>query len=94
MKATKQAGWVLVSVPSETVNEFNRHYPCSPIPDDADFLIELDSRNGDLVNITAHVNDAYVDSSEFDGSALLALTLDATNFAVNAGYLPQWAKRV
>jgi hypothetical protein len=94
MKATRQSSWVLVSVSSEETRSFNRQFPCSNIPDGSTLLIELDARNGDLVNITMHLEDGeYVDSSEYDGSALLALTMDANNLAVNAGFLPQWAKR-
>lgn len=94
MKATKQSSWILVSVSSGETTEFNRHWPCSNIPDGSTFLIELDARNGDLVDITMHLEDGqFADSSEYDGQALLALTHDATNFAVNAGMLPQWAKR-
>lgn len=94
MTATKQSGWVLVSVSSEETRRFNRQFPCSNIPDGSTFLIELDARNGDLVNLTMHLEDGeYVDSSEYDGSALLALTTDAHNFAVTAGLLPQCARR-
>jgi hypothetical protein len=94
MKATRQSGWVLVSVTSEETRRFNRQFPCSNIPDGSRLLIELDARNGDLVNITMHLGDGeYVDSADYDGSALLALTHDAKNFAVNAGLLPQWARR-
>jgi hypothetical protein len=94
MKATRQSSWVLVSVSSDETRRFNRQFPCSNIPDGATFLIELDARNGDLVGITMHLEDGeYVDSSEYDGSALLALTTDANNFAVRAGLLPQWARR-
>lgn len=94
MKATKQNGWVLVSVSSEETRKFNSQFPCSNIPDGSQFLIELDARNGDLVNITMHLEDGqYADSSDYDGSALLALTHDANNFAINAGLLPQWARR-
>lgn len=94
MKTTKQSSWVLVSVSSEEVRTFNRQFPCSNIPNGSQFLFELDSRNGDLVNITMHLEDGqYADSSDYDGSGLLALSHDATNFAVNAGMLPQWAKR-
>lgn len=94
MKATRQSGWVLVSVSSEETRSFNRQFPCSNIPDGSTFLIELDARNGDLVNVTMHLADGeYVDSSEYDGAPLLALTTDANNIAVNAGLIPEWARR-
>ena len=94
MRASRQAGFVLVHITGEDVSRFNRQFPCSEVPDGCDLLIELDSRNGDLVNITAHLEGGeYVDSSEIDGSALLALCNDVNNFAVGAGLLPQWAKR-
>jgi hypothetical protein len=94
MKATRQSGWVLVSVSSEETRSFNRQFPCSNVPDGSTFLIELDARNGDLVDVTMHLEDGeYVDSSQYDGYALLALMNDATNFAVNVGMLPRWARR-
>lgn len=94
MQATRQAGWVLVRIGAEDVNRFNRQFPCSNVPKDCTLLIELDARNGDLVNITMHLEDGqYVDSADYDGSALLALCNDANNFAVGAGMLPQWARR-
>jgi hypothetical protein len=94
MQATKQVGWVIVSISSEDTTTFNRQFPCSNIPDGAQFSIELESRNGDLVNITMRLEDGqYVDSSDYDGSALLALAHDANNFSVQAGLLPHWATR-
>jgi hypothetical protein len=94
MKATRQNGWVLVSVSGEETRGFNKQFPCSNIPNGSTFLIELDARNGDLVNVTMHLEDGEcVDSSEYDGAGLLALTTDANNFAVNAGFLPQWGRR-
>ena len=100
MKATSQGGFVLVRVLSEDTNKFNRSWPCSNIPEDASFLFELDSRNGDLVNITMWEDDngfqgfgGRLDSAEYDGEALLALSHDANSFAVGAGMLPQWARR-
>ena len=94
MTATKQAGWVLVHITGEDTDKFNRQWPCSPIPNGSDFLIELDARNGDLVNVTMHLEDGqYVDSADYDGSALLAICNDANNFAVSGGHLPQWARR-
>ena len=93
MKATKQGGWVMVSIDSDDIVTFNDSWPGSPIPDDSTLLVELDARNGDLVNITMHVDGRYVDSAEYDGDALLALCNDANNFAVGAYMLPTWAKR-
>ena len=52
MNATRQSTWVLVSVSSEDTRRFNRQFPCSNIPDGSTLLIELDARNGDLVNLT------------------------------------------
>lgn len=94
MKVTKQASWVMVTISGEDTDKFNSQWPGSPIPSGATFIVELDARNGDLVNITMHLEDGqYVDSADYDGDALLALTHDANNFAVGAGMLPQWAKR-
>ena len=94
MQTTKQSSWVLVSISAEDVNRFNSQFPCSNVPEDCTLLIELDARNGDLVNITMHTEDGhYVDSADFDGSPLLALCNDATNFAVSAGMLPLRAHR-
>ncbi|HTS08396.1 MAG TPA: hypothetical protein VMP68_22690 [Candidatus Eisenbacteria bacterium] len=95
MQATRQGCFVLVRVSAEDVNRFNRQFPCSNVPDDCTLLIELDARNGDLVNITMHLEKGeYADSANYDGSHLLALCNDATNHAVKAGALPQWAKRL
>jgi len=59
-----------------------------------DFLIELDAGNGDLVNITMYLEDGHlVDSADYDGDALLALSNDAKNMAMSAGHLPLWAWR-
>ena len=94
MLVTKQAGWVLVRVTGDDTTEFNHSWPCSNIPNGTDILFELDARNGDLVNITMHLEDGqYVDSADYDGAALLALSHDANNFAVSGGHLPQWARR-
>ena len=93
MRVTRQGTWVLVSVSEDETREFIRQFPCSNIPDGSTFLIELDARNGDLVDITMHLDGQCVDSSDYDGAGLLALTQDANNFAVSAGHLPQWAKR-
>jgi hypothetical protein len=94
MKATRQSTWVMVSVDGDETREFNRHWPCSEIPNGCTLLIELDARNGDLVNITTHLEDGqYIDAAEIDGTALLAMCNDANNFAVGAGLLPQWTKR-
>ena len=94
MLCTRQGSFVLVAVSPADVNDFNRHFPCSNILNDSAVLFEFDTRNGDLVNVTVHLEDGqYVDSEVFDGSALVALSNDASNFAVNAGQLPQWAKR-
>jgi hypothetical protein len=93
---TVQGGFVIVIIEPEDTAEFNRHWPCSPIPDGARIIVELDSRNGDLVNITMNDMDKYgeyLDSANYDGDALLALTHDANNFAVDGGILPQWARR-
>lgn len=90
----------MVFVSSEDTNSFRRSWPCNNIPEDAAFLFELDARNGDLVNITMWQDDSGIkgfggrlDSAEYDGAPLLALSNDATNFAVKAGLLPQFATR-
>jgi hypothetical protein len=102
MLANKQGGFIIVRVSGEEVNTFNRQFPCSGIPDDSSFEFELDAKNGDLVNIVMWINpdSVYqdyhgenVDSAEYDGDGLLALSNDATNYCVNNGMLPQWAKR-
>ena len=102
MLAHSQGGFITVRVSGEETNAFRRRFPCSGIPQSSSFEFEFDSRNGDLVNITMWLNPEgvyadyhgeYVDSSEYDGSGLLALSLDATNHCVDNGMLPQWARR-
>lgn len=102
MTAHKQGGFVTVRVSGEEVNTFRRLFPCSGIPANSSFEFELDARNGDLVNIIMWLNpdglyEDYhgesVDSAEYDGSGLLALSHDANNHCVANGMLPQWARR-
>jgi hypothetical protein len=102
MTGNKQGGFITVDVSSTDVNAFRKQFPCSRIPEGSSFIFELDSRNGDLVNITMYLNPdglyedfkgQYVDSAEYDGAGLLALSCDATNYCVSNGMLPQWAKR-
>lgn len=66
---------LVVAVSANDVREFNRVYPCSPIPE-IGIKFEFDSR-GNLVDI---ITEDGRDSEEFDGPALLALSQDAQGF--------------
>ena len=55
---------------------FKRQWPCSGIPELDSITFEFDSR-GDLVDIIAMQDGKPVDSAEFDGPALLALSENA-----------------
>ena len=57
------------------IQSFKRTWPCNGIPALDSITFEYDS-NG-LVDIEAKLDGKYVDSSEFDGPALLALSQDA-----------------
>lgn len=56
------------------VAAFKRAYPCSDIPDIA-IAFEFEKRNGDLCGIQCRR-----DTAEFDGPALVALSIDAYEF--------------
>ena len=59
------------------IEGFKRTYPCSGIPELESISFEMES-NGDLVDVIAiDMNGEYIDSAEFDGSGLLALSEDA-----------------
>jgi hypothetical protein len=64
-----------VTLTSAEIQSFKRTYPCNGIPELDSITFEYDS-NG-LVDIDARVDGKYVDSSTFDGPALLALSQDA-----------------
>jgi hypothetical protein len=60
----------------ESIEAFKRSWPCSGIP--ALESISFDFDGSDLVEIIAIDEDSeYIDSAEFDGPALLALSQDA-----------------
>lgn len=93
MIATSQGGFCIVSVTSDDVEEFRASWPCNGIPAHSSFRFEFSTRNGDLVNITMHgEHGELLDSADYDGPALLALSHDASNFACSGGHLPQWCK--
>jgi len=60
------------------IEAFKRTYPCSGIPELSGITFEFAS-NDDLVDIIAlsWEDGTYIDSAEFDGAGLLALSQDA-----------------
>lgn len=64
-----------VTIHYQAIESWKRGWPCNHIPELDSITFEYAS-NGDLVDITALVDGEYVDSSEFDGPALLALSQD------------------
>src|SRR5437870_4279148 len=55
------------------IEAFKDQWPCSGIPELDSITFEF-ADNGDLVDIVAMVDGHQVDSAEFDGPALLALS--------------------
>lgn len=54
---------------------FKRRWPCHGLPDELESLTFVYATNGDLVDIDARdASDRYLDSADFDGPALLALS--------------------
>ena len=59
------------------VSAFKRSFPCSGIPELNSITFEYEN-NGDLCGIEAFDSDNHpIDSEEFDGAGLLALSQDA-----------------
>jgi hypothetical protein len=65
-----------VTLNSQQIQAFKNTWPCNGIPELSQITFEFSS-NGDLVDIDAYQDSKYVDSAEFDGPALLALSHDA-----------------
>ena len=59
-----------------TIEDFKDSWPCNGIPELDSITFEF-ARNGDLVDIEAVADGKPVDSSGFDGPALLALSQEA-----------------
>lgn len=63
------------------IEQFKRSWPCSGIPELESIGFEFEGQIGQsasLVDVIAiGINGEYIDSSEFDGPALLALSQDA-----------------
>ena len=66
---------MLVTLNRGEISAFKRSFPCSGIPDLDSITFDYAS-NGDLVGIDATYEGRYIDSAEFDGAGLLALSQD------------------
>lgn len=72
-----------ITFKSDRIESFKASWPCNHIPELSEITFEMES-NGDLVDIVAlDANGEYVDSAEFDGPALLALSDDARRDVLN-----------
>lgn len=73
------SGWRTID--STLLEAFKRTWPCHGLPDDLHAIaFEFDAR-GELVDIDARTETGgYLDSSDFDTPALVALAQDAANF--------------
>lgn len=60
------------------IEAFKRQWPCHGLPDNLHSLSCCFALNGDLVDVQAFDEQEHLlDTAEFDGPALLALTQDA-----------------
>jgi len=60
------------------IDAFKRKWPCHGFPDNLNNVLFEFADNGDLVNVDAKDdNGKMLDTSDFDGPALLALSQDA-----------------
>lgn len=65
-----------VTLNRHEIAAFKRTFPCSGLPDLLSITFDYES-NGDLCGITAVDEDGrWIDSEEFDGAGLLALSQD------------------
>jgi len=65
----------------DALDKFRRSWPCHGLPDELHSISFQFAANGDIVDIEAHSEDGKpMDSAEFDGPALLALSQDAQQF--------------
>jgi len=64
-----------VTLSRAEIAAFKRTFPCSGLPDLLSITFDYEA-NGDLCGITAVDDTGYVDSAEFDGAGLLALSQD------------------
>ena len=67
-----------VTLTHAQIEQFKHSFPCSGIPELSGITFHFSS-NGDLVDIVAldWETGTYIDSSEFDGDGLLALSHEA-----------------
>ena len=62
----------------DQIDQFKGTWPCHGLPDDLHSISFEYASNGDLVDIEAYdSNQLLLDSGDFDGPALLALSQDA-----------------
>jgi hypothetical protein len=65
----------------EQIRDFKQSWPCHGLPDDLDTLACEFADNGDLIDMEALNHDGEtLDTHDFDGPALLALTQDCQEF--------------
>lgn len=63
------------------LSEFKGKWPCHGLPDSLHSISFEFANNGDLIDIEAFDDEARpMDSAEFDGPALVALSQDAKEF--------------
>lgn len=66
------------------IEKFKASWPCHNLPDNLESISVQTGGNGDIVDIEAYAidgnNDIRLDTSDFDGPALLALCIDAVKF--------------
>lgn len=81
-------GFVTIEMTVEDVDAFRRTWRCCPIPEDASYLIQIDCRTGDLVDM-----ECSVPTEDDAGGAEMALCSDAARFAAAQGCLPAYLAR-
>lgn len=69
----------------DAIDAFKRRWPAHGLPDDLESLACDFASNGDLVDLEAYAvgadgSDIRLDTHEFDGAALRALTEDCAEF--------------
>lgn len=75
------------------VEAFARRWPCFGTPGRAWF--DLDTRNGDLLDLwmDGYMHDVETGDSTHDEAGIAALSRNATNYAIDRGFLPAQPRR-
>ncbi len=71
MRAFNNGSLFSVTVASDEITDFARHWPCCELPF-GPITFQFEKNNGDLVAITGH--------ADYDGPDLLALSEDAEEY--------------